>query len=372
VTSAAVKKAAGAAVRIGISAILVAILIIVARKQNVLGTLEKVAPGQVVVALFVLTCGWLLNSIRWRMLLSVVGAREKYTTLASLYFIGMFFSQMLPTGAGGDAVRMYELYRRGHTPAAVVVATLQERLLGMGMSLLMALVILPVYFDQLPPAIRPMLVALPIAAITGVAIFLYPRLPLRLLGVTASSELRRVRTADHLSSGPPESIRTADPTNPTSQSSSPLTKIKHRLIHLLRPAAHLPALTPSRLIPILFITLLGDIFSISVWYILGRAVGIPLSLPGYFLIVPLVWVISMFPSLGGAGVREGGFVWLMLMFHVPKDQSLAVAALYLIVQILLATAGGLLLLGRIWSGDWKPRSEVPQNIEPIDFPAIRP
>jgi hypothetical protein len=61
----------------------------------------------------------------------------------------------------------------------------------------------------------------------------------------------------------------------------------------------------------------------------------------------------MTPSVGGMGVREGGFVFLMGLFGVPGKISLAVAALYLIVQTLMAGIGGLLLLGAMITGQWK-------------------
>ena len=83
------------------------------------------------------------------------------------------------------------------------------------------------------------------------------------------------------------------------------------------------------------------------------------SYTGYCLVVPLVWVISMTPSLGGAGVREGAFVFLLKLFDVPADRSLTVAALFLILQTALACVGGLILAYRVFSGTWggKPREE---------------
>jgi uncharacterized protein (TIRG00374 family) len=274
-----------------------------------------------------LAVGWLINSVRWAMLLRVAGIKENPAYLASLYYIGMFFSQVLPTGAGGDAVRMLELYRRGHRPAPVVVATLQERLLGMGVSMLVGLVAAAAHWSQLPVAARPILIGLPLAAIAAVGVFLYPRVPM-----TAAAKVGTWPAFSSLKKQP----------------------ILHRLSVAIEPAAQLPPLTPVRLAPILLVTLTGVLFSISVWWTLGVAVGTGVGFGGFCLVIPLVWVIAMTPSLGGAGVREGGFVWLMSMFSVPTDRALAVAALYLIVQLLLACVGGLLLVVRIWQGGWKP------------------
>ncbi|MGA2229601.1 MAG: lysylphosphatidylglycerol synthase transmembrane domain-containing protein, partial [Tepidisphaeraceae bacterium] len=306
------------------------ILLYVGYRQHVLDKLRQVAPSAIAGAAGLLAIAWLINSVRWAMLLRVAGIKENAAYLASLYYIGMFFSQILPTGAGGDAVRMLELYRRGHRPAPVVVATLQERLLGMGVSMLVGLMAAAAHLTHFPAAVRPILIGLPLAAIAAVAIFLYPRLP---LGVAAKMGTWPVFRG--LKKHP----------------------ILHRLTAAIEPAAQLPPLTPARLVPILLVTLAGVLFSISVWWALGLAVGTGVGFGGFCLVIPLVWVIAMTPSLGGAGVREGGFVWLMGMFAVPTDRSLAVAALYLIVQLLLAAVGGVFLLLRIWQGGWKRNPE---------------
>jgi uncharacterized protein (TIRG00374 family) len=313
--------------RVLVSLILIAILIYVAQRNHVQDRLRQVPPQDVAVAIALLGVAWIINSLRWKLLLAVAGVRERFATLASLYFIGMFFSQLLPTGAGGDPVRIWDLYRRGHKPAAVVVATLQERLLGMAVSMVVGLIAVGFYYHQLPPALAPVFVAMPIAAICGVGVFLYPRLP---LSIAAKIGSRPVFA--NIGRRP----------------------IIHRLTAAIRPAADLPPLTPARLLPIVLVTLAGDLLSFFVWYLLARSVGVPLGFGAYCLIIPLVWVISMAPSLGGAGVREGGFVGLMKLFNVPIASSVAVAALFLIVQLLLAAVGGLLLAGRVLSGNWKP------------------
>jgi uncharacterized protein (TIRG00374 family) len=326
------KRHAGTAARIVVSAGMILLLVWIARKQHVARHIREVPPGGIAAAAGFTVLAWLVNSLRWNLLLRVAGVKENSRTLASLYFIGMFFSQLLPTGTGGDAVRMWDLYRRGHKPAAVVVATLQERFMGLGVSMLIGLIAVAFYFRELPPYLRPLLVGLPFVAVAAVAVFLYPRIPLAIAGhIGQRSIFKRL-------AGSP---------------------IVHRITATIRPAANLPALTPRRLLPIVGVTMAGVLLSIAVWWALGVAAGMTVPFGGFCLVVPLVWVIAMAPSLGGAGLREGGFVALMLvLFAVPKDRSITVAALYLIVQLATACLGGLLLLARVAGGSWK--SPAPQ------------
>jgi len=319
------RPSAAALLRAGVSLALIAVLVVVAVRQHVLQSVRAVPASAVIEAALAVGVAWVINSFRWKLLLRVAGVNEPAGRLISLYFLGMFFSQLLPTGAGGDAVRMWELYRRGHRPAAVVVATLQERLLGMGVSMLVGLFTAVLYFGRLPAHQRLFLLGAPAAAVIAVSFALYPRLLLSILGP---------RKEGHM---------------------------LHRLTAAFRQAAELPPLTLPRLVPIVAVTLAGVLLSILAWYLLGRGAQVPVEYGGFCLVVPLVWIISMLPSLGGAGVREGGFVVLMKLFGVAEKTSLAVAALYLFIQLAMSGIGGLILLARMLGGSWRGR---PPGIEP--------
>ncbi len=51
--------------------------------------------------------GILLRSARWHALLKAVGARVSFGRAVYLYFVGAFFNTFLPTGFGGDVVRVF-------------------------------------------------------------------------------------------------------------------------------------------------------------------------------------------------------------------------------------------------------------------------
>jgi uncharacterized protein (TIRG00374 family) len=325
-----VKKHLGTLLRILVSALLAAILIDIAVRQHVMTQLRNADGRWVIGGGLLLGAGWIVNSIRWGLLLLAAGVVEKPAILVALYFIGNFFSQILPTGAGGDAVRMWAISRRHGKPAAAIVATFQERLVGMGVSCALGLCVGAVYFDRLPPGTRVWMMVFEAVMVAGVSIGLYPRLPL--------SIARRFWAA----------LAKAWSLEVMGES-----KIGRKIGAGVEHVANLPPLTVTRLVPILLVGLIGILFSIAEWWALGRAEGIGLPYAVYCLIVPMVWIISMTPSLGGVGVREGGFVLLMSLFGIAKSLSLAVAALYLIVQTLMAGIGGLLLLGAVLTGNWK-------------------
>src|ERR1700722_12067736 len=181
-------------IRFAVSGVLVAILLYVAHRQHVWEKLRSVPPSCVLAGMGLLAIGWLINSQRWGLLLSAAGVRENPVYLASMYFIGMFFSMILPTGAGGDAARMWDVSRRHGAPAAAIVATLQERFLGLGMSMLVGVAAATIHYQRLPYAVRFPLLCLSTRAAAAAAFFLYPRVPISL----ATTIWRRIDPAGPL------------------------------------------------------------------------------------------------------------------------------------------------------------------------------
>src|SRR5207237_8960658 len=90
----------------------------------------------------VLTIGTVpMQAWRWRLLLRVRGIEESVGWLLRAYFVSYAVGQVLPTGVGGDASRIYETTRRhpGYgSPAAGSV--LLERAIGGAVTLLLAAV----------------------------------------------------------------------------------------------------------------------------------------------------------------------------------------------------------------------------------------
>ena len=55
--------------------------------------------------LFILLAQMLFLALRWRAIVGICGAKLPLATALSYSFIGQFFSQVLPSTVGGDAIR---------------------------------------------------------------------------------------------------------------------------------------------------------------------------------------------------------------------------------------------------------------------------
>ena len=63
--------------------------------------------------LFILIAEMLFLALRWRVIVVICRAKMPLATALRYSFIGQFFSQVLPSTVGGDAVRLWLLARRG-------------------------------------------------------------------------------------------------------------------------------------------------------------------------------------------------------------------------------------------------------------------
>ena len=100
-------------------------------------------------ALAMITLSLVLRAFRWGILLRGLKATVQFGRLVELYFVGNFYNAFLPSGFGGDAVRILEIAR--DVPPNVAAGTvLVDRLTGLLALFLMALLALPFRPEEFP------------------------------------------------------------------------------------------------------------------------------------------------------------------------------------------------------------------------------
>jgi dTDP-glucose pyrophosphorylase/uncharacterized membrane protein YbhN (UPF0104 family) len=302
---------------------LIAVLVWVVRSAALGESLARLRPAPIALSASLMIVGFLINSRRWQLLLRHVGINESWPRLTVLYFIGSFCSMFLPGNASGDAVRACEVGRRSGRTLAAFVATLQERILGLGASLFIGLVATICYYSLVPAHIRLGVLALEIGGTVGALVLLYPQL---LFAVARSLPLSRLTQKPWA----------------------------HKLGEKLRPLTEVPALTVRELLVLSSLSVVPVLLGIGMYHVLGVALDTPLTYLAWCFVVPLVWIVRLLPvSLNGIGVGEGAFVYLLAWFAVPSSEALALALALLGVQSAVTLIGGPLLLLRMMSGSWR-------------------
>lgn len=266
-----------------------------------------------IVAAFVMqSVALVFSCLRWWILLRHVSGPITLVKALPSFYLGVFFNHVMPTTVGGDAVRV--LHMRRHIPdtKALIGSTIMDRVTGVLGVLIMgtaAVIAFPAVSDR-PGLKTALLVSL-----------------ICLLGVLPLL------------------------------ASAPFTRLVNRLTLRFQHARkrrwllELASLCQSyagakpQLAVAFLLTLMLQTLTVLVYYTLGNAIGIPLSLPGYFASVSLVFLAGALPiSLGGLGIREGVLVGLLVTFGVDPQLAISLSLLYLFVYLSASLPGGLVIL----------------------------
>lgn len=218
-------------------------------------------------ALLLVMSSLVVRAYRWLLLLRGLGVNLPFARLVRLYFTGHFFNAFLPTGFGGDVVRILEVAR--HVPGDVAAGTvLLDRLTGLLMLFVLALVALPFRPESFPPQQAAVVLAV---ALVG------------LLAGAALLDGRLLRAAGRSLPGP---------LSPSGEGSVA------RLLRAVQ-AVGWPALRGALLVSLVF-----NLMQVSWWWAAARALASPAPFGYLLLVVPLLAITLLVPAVGGFGARE--------------------------------------------------------------------
>ncbi len=275
--------------------------------EEVLRLLQEMQWLPFLAALALFLSGSFVRAYRWGVLVWALGVEASWWRLVKLYLVGTFFNQFLPTGMGGDAVKMYELSRADHKAAAAISSVLVDRFLGLFVLFAMALAALAFSYQLVPIQVRALIAAVFIASLLGGALLLQ-RTWLEAWGQRLG--LNRL-----------------------------LNRIK--ILRELYDSLHeygSPALGKATLASVAW-----NLILVLGYYLLARAVGIDLAIWYFFLFVPIISVLLMIPSVGGLGVREGATTFLFGQV-ADTNRAGALALAYLITLWVSALLGAVLYI----------------------------
>jgi uncharacterized protein (TIRG00374 family) len=124
-------------------------------------------------ALFILCSQMLLLALRWREIIVTCGAKLSLATTLGYNFIGQFFSQVLPSTVGGDAVRTWLLARNGAGWPTATYSVLIDRAVGVVILAVLVVAFLPWTFNIIhEPIARAALVSIGFGALISAVAFL--------------------------------------------------------------------------------------------------------------------------------------------------------------------------------------------------------
>ena len=249
--------------------------------------------------------------VRWRVVLTAIGGVLSFLDSFHFYLIGWFFNQALPSSVGGDAVRIYDSYKRGLKLSCAFNSVMLERVATV-FGLIIVLVIAAPFFTERVGEdkgdwILPIICILGAAGFAGlVSLMVLDRLPLKF------SRWQLVRGL---------AVLAADT----------------RRVFLL----------PSNASKVLLWAIVGHANVSLAVYFLGLSLKLEITWLDCLALIPPILLIMALPiSIAGWGVREGVMITAFSLIGVPIEGAFALSILFGLMGLLIALPGGVVWLMR--------------------------
>ena len=261
-------------------------------------------------AAFVLfVVGTALRAFRWQALLRGLELSVPTGRLIKLYFVGAFFNTFLPSGFGGDVVRVIELAqdsRRAHEAAGTVLV---DRLSGILVLLAMALLAVPFSLKLISPLLAVGIAALAVGGLAGGwLLFQQP-----LLG----------HVIEAIPQGLPFGLK---------------NQVGKLYAAICGPG-------PKAIRQALGISLTFNALLILLNYLLALSLDVQVSIGYFLLFVPLTSLSLTLPAVGGLGVREYTYEVLWPQAGISPTQAVTMSLLNYAITVATGLIGAAIYAG---------------------------
>jgi len=300
------KHGLSAFLRVLVSAILLAGLLFTMRHHlpGVAATLMKTNLAIFFVAVLLFAVNVCVLAARLRLVFQGEGLLIPYNRMVQLTFVGYFFNNFMPTAIGGDLVKAYYAYAQTDQAGKSFVAVFMDRFVGVFSFITIASIALLFSWNMINSSIKSVIALFATAGIVAMIVVLNSRVAGLVLG--ALSRLKLFNVGEKLS------------------------KV-YRMVHDYRNKKKL-------LIRVAIVSAIVQCSYFVVMFLLAASLGVGLNLRIIVLLMPVISLISMLPSIGGLGFREGAIVLLFKDF-IGSDNAFAISILLLVTLLLISAVG---------------------------------
>jgi uncharacterized protein (TIRG00374 family) len=286
---------------------------------------RNLSPWYFLLSLVIYAAAQVAISVRWWLLLRAQSIHIEVSAAVRLFFLGLFYNNVMPGAVGGDLLKAWYVTKHTHKRLEGVLSVFVDRVIGLIVLVAMATLTYSVFVRghiatevRKPPAwllqYRGTILWAAVA-VAGVFVgaMVYPASRRRLARAAENAWLRGV---------------------------SLLRRVKDAIVVYCSK--------PWTLLGTVVLTFIGQSVVIVAFWLLGRDLGVAGGLSYYFVVFPVTWVIGAIPiSIAGLGVTEAGTVGLFVsLTGATPEKALALALCQRFVWVLASLPGGLVhLLG---------------------------
>ena len=246
---------------------------------------HEVVWGWFVAAIAGYFLGLAILAVRLQWVFRVQDIRMTFRECYHLGFIGLFYNLMLPSSVGGDVAKAVYAYKHSGKKIESATSIMLDRMLGFVALIIMAGIGLMCFSKEAESAY----IDFAIFGAFGVLVFA--------VAFFASKRFAR------LFKGFARLI-------PSEKWKSQLVEVYHAIYGYRHHRG-------SVLMAIL-LSFVGQAVFISTNFWLSRAIGAEIYFWKFFILIPVISIVSMAPSIGGLGVREASVLYLFSRYLSPE------------------------------------------------------
>ncbi len=242
--------------------------------------------------------GLAILAIRLQWVFRVQDIRMTFRECYHLGFVGLFYNLMLPSSVGADVAKVVYAYKHSGKKIESATSILLDRLLGFVALIIMATIGLLCFSKEAESTYIDYAVFGACGVLTFVVAFFTSRRFARLfkgLACLIPSEKWKMQLAE--------------------------------VYHAIYGYRH----HRGAVLMAILLSFMGQAVFIAVNYWLSLAVGADINFWKFFILIPVISIVSMAPSIGGLGVREAS-VLLLFGRYLPQERA---GALMILMDIVI-------------------------------------
>ncbi|MCM8818065.1 MAG: flippase-like domain-containing protein [Candidatus Omnitrophica bacterium] len=287
---------------------------LIARKLNYKEIFEIIRNSNLLILTFAFILLFLINfllALRFKYILEIYFKKR-----LSLYFvwkitmIGLFFNNFLPTSAGGDIVKIFYVVKEQKQKFLSGISILLDRYIGSLTVMTMGAISISFYQGEKGKIYHLIFI------LFFLLIFVFYFFSKRKVAVFFYSPIKKFIPSF----------------------------LNEKLLNLYNSINFYFIENTKKLYFSILISFFLQFLSILSQYLISFSItGKTLSILPFFIFIPLVWVSTLIPSLGGLGIREFSYIFLFSDF-LGKNNAYALSLLCLLSVILNSIIGGFIFL----------------------------
>ncbi|MBN1314881.1 MAG: flippase-like domain-containing protein [Anaerolineales bacterium] len=286
--------------------------------NTIIDTLRSVDLNWFLPALLLFQINMVIRTVRWQILARALNDRSSFLELVYLYYLGFFFNNFIPSGFGGDIVKVIGLQRQDGRGPEALSSVVMDRIIGILGTTLIAL-----------------------GTIAGLSLGrdlnqldLPPLLFILILGFSISIPAGMLY------------LRLAEPLNWLA-STFPWMRpvVGHaKLQRLVQTVREYPL---NALVKSLLTSLPFTIILTIIQYCIARSLSVEAPWYIFALFVPIISIATLLPiSFNGLGTREGIYLLLFGPIGILPEKAVSMSLAFYIIRICTGLIGGLFFLIR--------------------------